>query len=411
MVPRGRFETELTAALNAAIVAHPMLARVLPFLGMTSELSPRMADWIARLLDTSIDHAVIFLDPGGKVVEWSGAARRLFGYEADEARGLPFAAIFTPEDLALGLDAQEIALASTSGRSEDDRWHVRNDGSRFWASGVLQAVRDDAGELLALCKIVRDRTDVRTQVVALQNQLAACKQQSDERDRSITSIAHELRNPMMPIFAAIALMQKEIGDPLRERSLEIVERQFGILKTLIDDLNEVARAEHVLSSVTGDPVVVQDALRRAAESLAPMAIERGQALRLVLPSGDIRIRADEVRLQQMLLNLIVNAIKYTPHGGHISLSATVEADMAVIRVEDDGIGIDPQMLPHIFELFTREGRDPRTPGDGVGLAVVKELARLLGGNVEARSPGVGNGSVFGLRLPLIATSTPPGDTP
>lgn len=378
---------------------------------MTLELSNRMADWVARLLDSSIDHAVIFLDPGGKVVEWSGAAQRLFGYAEHEARGLPFAAIFTPEDLALGLDAQEIAMARTSGRSEDDRWHVRNDGSRFWASGVLQAVRDDNGELLALCKIVRDRTDVRTQVVALQNQLAAARQQAEERDRAIRSIAHELRNPMMPIFAAMALMQKEIGDTLRERSVEIVERQFGILKTLIDDLNEVARAEYVSPSVTGQPLVVQEALRRAVDGLAPMAAERGQTLRLVLPTGEIRIRADEVRLQQMLLNLIVNAIKYTPHGGHIGVSATVEADMAVIRVEDDGIGIDPKVLPHIFELFTREGRDPRTPGDGVGLAVVKELARLLGGNVEARSPGLGNGSVFGLRLPLITTSALSGETP
>ena len=363
---------------------------------------PRMDEWVRRLLETSLDHAVIFLSPEGQIVGWTGAARRLFGYTPAEAIGLPFSAIFTPEDIALGLDAQEIALARSAGRSEDDRWHVRNDASRFWASGVLQAVHDEAGVLGALCKIVRDRTDVRTQIVALQHQLALRKAEADTRSRLITSIAHELRNPMMPIFAAVALLQKPIEEGLRLRSLEIVERQFGILKKLIDDLNEVARAEYTAASIQTGPLLVQDALRSAADSVRPLADERRQTLRVVLPSGDIVIGADAVRLQQMLLNLLGNAIKYTPPGGHIGLSATVEADMAVIRVEDDGIGIDPAVLPNIFELFTREGRDVRTPGDGVGLAVVKELARRLGGGVEARSPGVGNGSVFTVRMPLLA---------
>lgn len=288
---------------------------------------------------------------------------RLFGYADHEALGLPFATIFSAEDLARGLDSQEIALARSAGRSEDDRWHVRKDGSRFWASGVLQAIRGDEGQVLALCKIVRDRTDVRTQLVALQNQVAARNQQLDERNRLITSIAHEMRNPMMPIFSAVALMQKPIEEGLRERGLEVVERQFGILKKLIDDLNQVARAEYVVPSITADPLVVQEALRRATDSLRPLAADRQQELRVVMPSGAICIRADDVRLQQMLLNLIGNAIKYTPVGGHISVSATVEADMAVIRIEDDGIGIDPAVLPHIFDLFTREHRDPMTPGD------------------------------------------------
>lgn len=369
---------------------------------MSAKLDPQMTDWVARLLDTSIDHAFIFLNAGGTIVGWKGAARRLFGYADHEAKGLPFAAIFTPEDLALGLDSQEIALARSAGHSEDDRWQVRNDGSRFWASGVLHAIRGDDGQLLSLCKVVRDRTEVRTQLVSLQNQVAARNRQLDERDRQITSIAHEMRNPMMPIFSAVALMHRPVDDALHERALEVVKRQFGILKTLIDDLNQVARSEYVTPSIAAHPLVVQDAMRRATDSLQVLAAQRQQEVRLVLPSGDIWIRADDVRLQQMLLNLIGNAIKYTPPGGHIDLSATVEAGMAVIRVEDDGIGIDPAVLPHIFELFTREGRDPQTPGDGVGLAVVKELARLLGGSVEARSPGVGNGSVFAVRLPLIA---------
>jgi hypothetical protein len=121
---------------------------------------------------------------------------------------------------------------------------------------------------------------------------------------------------------------------------------------------------------------------------------------LVLPASAIIVKADPPRLQQMLLNLLNNAMKYTGNGGHIDVSATVEADMALVRIDDDGVGISSQILPQIFELFTREGRQPEIDGQGVGLAVVKHLATAHGGFVEARSPGTNKGASFNLRIPI-----------
>ena len=371
------------------------------------DFSEQARGWLAAALRDNVDVAVIFFTPEAVVADWLGAAERLFGYTRDEALGLPFSFLFTEEDKGLGLDRQELALACASGRSEDDRWHVRKNGGRFWASGVLTAVRGPSsqpqgeGEIVVLCKIVRDRTDVKTQIVGLENQVAARNEAIKSRDRIATSVAHELLNPMMPIMSAVALLRKADDAAMRARACEIIERHVGVLKGLIDDLNDGARADGAQALLALERVSINDALRESGEGLRSSAEANGLSLKAVLPEPTIWIDADPLRLRQMLLNLIGNAIKYTPAGGHVALSATVEGDMAVIRVEDDGRGISPEVIPRIFELFTREERGVPVPGMGVGLAVVQDLARRHGGNAEVRSPGIGLGSIFALRLPLV----------
>ena len=378
---------------------------------------PQWAPWAQLWLESTRDHAVIFLDPDGVIKVWAGAAQRLFGYAEEEVIGQSLSIIFTPQDRALGLDAHELELARRSGRSEDDRWHVRQDGSQFWANGVLETLHDCDGTLLALCKTVRDRTDIRTQILALQNQVAAQREQLRHQQRFAACVAHELRNPLMPILSAVTVLQKNPPPDLRARAFDIVERQFGVLKKLVDDLSGWGQrtalgATSLLElgasggatamTLATQPVSVQAALLAVTQSLAPLATAQDKRLREVLPPVAIWVAADPVRLEQMLQNLVGNAIKYTTPGGNISVSASVEGDMAVMRVEDDGIGIAAHVLPHIFELLTREGRAVQVPGSGVGLAVVKELARQHGGNVEARSSGAGKGSLFALRLPVSA---------
>ena len=375
-------------------------------------LSAQTTAWLAALMHRNVDVAVIFLTPAAVVADWLGAAERLFGHTREAAIGLPFATIFTEEDLALGLDKQELALAASSGRSEDDRWHVRKNGGRFWGSGVLTAIRASAadgepeGDVVALCKIVRDRTDIRAQILALENQVVARTEEIASRDRVSVAVAHELLNPMMPIMSAVGLLQNAVDDRMRERACEIIARQVGVLKGLIDDLNDSARTGFAPALITPERVCANDALRESAEGLRSSAESQGLALQVILPEQPIWIDADPLRLQQMLLNLIGNAIKYTSAGGRVALSVTVEGDMAVIRVEDDGRGIAPDVIPRIFELFTREERGVAVPGMGVGLAVVQDLARRHGGSAEVRSPGIGLGSIFALRLPLSGDLKP-----
>ncbi len=363
---------------------------------------------VGALLEQTPDFAVIVTTPDGTITGWHGASERLLGHGAAEAIGQPLSIVFTPQDRAMGLDRHEISVACRLGRSEDDRWHTRRDGSLFWASGVLTAVREADGAVVALCKILRDKTDTVAQIQRLQNQLVARDGELAAEDRFLRSTAHELRNPLMPIASALTLLQRSDADHLRPQALKILESQLAVLARLVDDMNAPRRTEDEIT-LARVPLSLNLALQTVVDGLAPTAAQRNQQLTLVVPPADIRVFADPARLQQMLLNLLNNAVKYTPAGGEIWVSASVELGMAVVRVEDTGIGIAAEMLPKIFELFTREDRTSPIAGDGVGLAIVERLASLHGGGVEVRSPGRDKGSAFGLRLPVVAEETPSAD--
>lgn len=358
-----------------------------------------VGDWRAHLLSTSSANAVVVLDAAGTVVDWLGGAELHFGYSRDEALGMDFGALFTPEDRERGLDRQEIAVATASSRSEDDRWHVRKDGSCFWGSGVLEAVREPDGAVSAYCKIVRDRTDLRLQVSTLQNRIAARERDDAERTNALASLGHELRNSLGSLVNATSALSASADDALRSRTLALLRRQLSVMEVLLEDL-EASASGAERPPLKLQEVVVHEAIELAASSIAESVQGRRQELVVSVPDVPFSVRADPSRLQQMLLNLLGNASKYTPPGGHIHLTATIEGEEAVIRVADDGAGISPEALSRIFDLLARGDPSPEVAGKGIGLAVVKELASLHGGGVEARSPGRGKGSVFTLRLPL-----------
>lgn len=370
-----------------------------------------MSDRTGLLLASTVDFAVIHTSVAGVIEAWSGAAERVLGFAADEAIGSSLSRFFTPEDIRLGLDSHEIAVALSQGRSEDDRWHVRKDGSRFWASGVLTLLKSPDGEPVGLCKVLRDKTDVRTQIQMLENQVAALKAELDAQRGTINTLAHEMRNPLMPILSALALLQRpDASGEITQKAGRILTNQAGVLKRLVNDLSAVGAGPDAGLALVLETVNLNATLSETVDGLRDAALAKRQQLSLVLPPADIEIAADPARLQQMLLNLLNNALKYTPAGGHVDVSVTVEAEMAVVRVEDDGVGIAPDVLPRIFELFTREGRQPEVDGQGVGLAIVKRLATAHGGMVEARSPGHDKGAIFSLRIPL-GSGMPVATTP
>jgi len=363
-------------------------------------MTTRLDVWLTFLLSTASDNAIIVLDRDGRITQWHGGAERRFGYTQQEAVGLDFGILFTPEDRARGLDRQELAVAAASNRSEDDRWHLRKDGGRFWGSGVLEAVREEDGAVCAFCKVLRDRTDVRTQVDALQNRLALAEEEGARRTESLALVGHELRNMLGTLQNAALALARSMDDSIRSKSLQLLDRQLASMATLLDDLGEQWAAAASRPRLRLAPVVVQEALELAANGVRADVQQKRQALVVTVPAAPIVIQADDARVQQMLLNLLSNASKYTQEEGEIHLTATVESSEAVIRITDNGMGIAQEILPHIFELFTRGHPADHVPGMGVGLAVVKELASLHDGGVEARSAGHGKGSVFTLRLPL-----------
>ncbi|HEY0879530.1 MAG TPA: PAS domain-containing sensor histidine kinase [Zeimonas sp.] len=374
---------------------------------MTPGSRSSLDEQLLRFLRDASEHALIVLRPDGRIEQWLGAASRLFGYEAHEVVGLDTGMLFTPEDRRMGLDRQEIRTAIAAGRAEDDRWHVRKDGSRFWGSGVMSPLQEADGSVSMLCKLLRDRTDLRTQVVSAQNRLAAREREHEQISNYIVSIGHEMRNVLAPLQNAATLIGISADATIRKRSLEVLQRQVHAMSKLVDDLSRTSNPAAERFRLERRPVVVQDAIDEAVESVRVAAEQRRQALTATYPLIRFAVHADPQRLQQMLLNLLGNALKFTPPGGHITISATIEADMAVLRVTDDGMGIPPDLLPRIFDLFTRDDTRATPPGLGVGLAIVQELATLHGGGVEARSSGPGKGSVFALRLPLAHQADAP----
>jgi PAS domain S-box-containing protein len=366
---------------------------------------------LGRVLRTTQDFAVLLLDPQGVIVDWLGACENVFGYAAHEAIGQPFGILFTPEDRDARLDRQELDVARANGRSQDERWHVRKGGLRFWGSGIMHAVRGDDGGLTGYCKVLRDRSDIRTLLDDMQHRIETQAQELERRRRFMVRLGHELRNPLAPIRAAAYTIQRR-GDEKVKRPCEVLDRQVEVMVRLLDDLTEATRADAHVSRILPQRIVLQDAVQMAVQGMRAAVDAKHQALAVVLPPVPITLEADPARLQQMLLNLLGNAVKYTPEGGHVTIAASIEGGLAAVHVEDDGIGIAEDLLPHLFDLFAR-GTKAATfeEGLGVGLAVVKELATLHGGSITVRS-GAERGSEFTLRLPLVQPPPPPsGELP
>lgn len=367
---------------------------------MSQALDSSTCRALAAFLASTPDHVLVLTTPDGTINAWLGAAERVLGYAADEVIGKSLSILFTPEDRQRGLDIHEISLAQNQGRSEDERWHTRKNGSRFWASGVLTAIRDQDGKLIGLCKLLRDKTDLRMRLQLLEDRVSLRDAEIARHNDFVKAKAHELRNPLMPINSALAILSRPDAGHLAVKATSILQNQIVVLKALIDDLDKAGGAAASVTPLQLQAVNLNDSLRTVCDGIQAQAGAENKALMLILPDPAVWITADPARVQQMLLNLIGNAIKYTRYGGRISVSASIEGDMAITRIEDDGRGISADVLPHIFELFTREPREDGIAGLGIGLAVVKELAEMHGGNVEARSQGQDKGSVFGLRLPI-----------
>ena len=353
--------------------------------------------WLAHILEGASEHAVIFLDTKGHVVAWLGAAEKLFGYSKSEALGLKFGDLFTPDDRRLQMDQQEIAVARAMGRSEDERWHVRKDGTVFWASGVVAAVKSSDGDIDAFCKVLRDRTDLRQQLDALQNRVRTLQLENQRNSQLLESVGHQLRSLVSHL--------REASEPVEGQSSALQNPRCGALVRQLTAISSVLEATAMVPAAgvlesAGETISLQEALQTSLEEMRRRA-STIQHLHLTIPSVPLTISADPKDLQEMLRQLLSNALKDTQSGGNIYVTASAEAASAVIRVTDDGIGIPGKRLSRIFSLLAfadlgNLGRDSEAD-----LAHVRDLAARLGGSLEARSRGKGIGSVFTLRLPLV----------
>jgi signal transduction histidine kinase len=226
------------------------------------------------------------------------------------------------------------------------------------------------------------------------------------KDEFLAILAHELRQPLAAMVAALGVLRRQLGPqalPPAERSLDVLQRQTTHLQRLVDDLLDASRVVRGEVALQRRAVNALDIVRDAIEASLPRAHERRQRLECRLPDAPIVLDADATRVQQVLLNVLSNAIEYTPPEGDIQVVVDTDATHVTIRVRDSGEGVSAEDLPRIFSLFTRAG-GRRGPGLGVGLAVARSLVQLHGGTIEGHSDGLGRGSEFCVRLPVSASS-------
>jgi PAS domain S-box-containing protein len=352
------------------------------------------------LVDGVQDYAIFMLDTDGRIMSWNSGAERIKGYTPQEIIGRHFSTFYPPELIAVDWPAHELRVARAEGRYEEEAWRVRKDGSRFWANVVISALRDPNGTLRGYAKVTRDLTQ--------RKQVEALREAGRKTEEFIAMLGHELRNPLAPIRNAVQVMRMfRLGNPKLEWCRDVIDRQVDHMGRLVDDLLDVNRITTGKILVVKEPMLLSAALARGVESSMPLLNEHRHRLEVVTPDVPIRVDGDLTRLSQVFLNLLNNAAKYTPEGGVVRLSSSVEDGEAVVRVRDNGIGIAPELLPKIFDLFVQGSRsmDRADGGLGIGLSLVREILRLHGGTISADSAGTDHGSEFTVRLPLLSEIT------
>ena len=354
-----------------------------------------------RLLIEGVkDYAIIMLDPNGYVTTWNAGAARINGYASEEILGQHFSRFYTADDRAHGKPERLLAEARERGAVEDESWRVRKDGSLFWANVALTVLHAPNGELRGFAKVTRDMTE--------RKQMEALEEAGRQTQQFLAMLGHELRNPLAPIRNAVGVMRmREIADPQVAYCRDLIERQVGQLVRLVDDLLDASRITTGTIGLHPEPLALAEVVARAVEASRPGIDERGHALVLDIASDPIVVVGDRTRLVQVIQNLLNNAAKFTPRAGRIVLALRRERHQGVIEVRDSGIGIAPELLPKVFDLFVQaDGGLARTEGGlGVGLALALRIVEMHGGSIEGKSEGNGRGATFVVRLPLLADQT------
>jgi len=422
-------EREVTGATQRHYIArllpyrtaeHRIDGAVLTFIDITSrkdaeERLRRSENWMRFVVESVKDYAIVTTDTAGRINGWNAGAQRVFGWAQDEIAGKAIEVLFTPEDRAAGVPEEEMRRARTEGRAEDERWHLKRDGKRFFCGGVMAPLVD--GLLYGYVKIARDLTEKQQLDTERQRTYEAERQSreaiegaSRQKDQFLATLSHELRNPLNLILmqAQLLLRSDLFKDAKGRHTAEVIYQTAATQARLVDDLLDVSRVMTGKLAVQQQLVPLSYIVGDSIGAVSRDAEQKQIVLELDLTAEPLIVRADPVRVRQIAWNLLSNAIKFTSSGGHVFVTLKRDGDEARLDVSDTGQGIDPALLPHVFEMFRQSDSDlsRRQGGLGIGLALVRQLVDLHGGRIEVHSDGVGKGARFSVWLPIYAIQPP-----
>ena len=383
--------------------------KVVGFIALIEDIGERLAadherSRLAAIVESSND-AIIGATLPGVVNSWNGGATKLFGYTADEMKGQSLQAVL-PTGIAAHLSAFDRA-DSDAEHSHFESTAMRKDGQRITISVTVSPVCDQNGVVVGCSTVARDISERKRAEEAL-------READRRKDEFLAVLAHELRNPLAPIRTAVQFLRiKGSSDTALQSAREIIERQVRHMVRLVDDLLEVSRITRGKISLHKEHIELEAIFAHATEAAQPLINAAHHKLSVAIQSRSIEVYADITRISQVLLNLLNNAAKFTPPGGHIELWAEVKENIVEIHVRDNGIGIAPEQEEQIFELFYQSDREQvhARGGLGIGLTLARTMTRLHDGELRVVSGGVGQGSEFILQLPIAhpraSTIAPP----
>lgn len=414
------YQRSITTALIAGIAAVAAVLVALTLLIRSIQTAARDAATIheqREILETtliSIGDAVITTDENAKVTFLNRIAEDLTGWSNQDAQGVDLEQVFTiineynrgpvenpalralREGVIVGLANHTILI------SRDGKEHPIDDSAA--------PIKTQAGVIAGSVLIFRDITERKKTEDDLRRIAADLSEADRRKDEFLATLAHELRNPLAPVVNAVELLKfRGTDEEILTISREVIERQVTHLSRLIDDLLDLSRITRNKLELRFERVLLEEVIQSAVEAARPLIAQNGHEFTIDLPSEPIVLRADSIRLSQIVTNLLNNAAKYTPQGGQISLKVQRSGSEVEISVKDNGIGIPLENQERLFEMFYQVDRSMERShsGLGIGLALVRRLAELHGGGVSAKSGGRGQGTEIVVTLPIIEAEDVP----
>lgn len=369
-----------------------------------AEAALRQSEERYRLVTRATNDVIWDLNAETDFITWNEAATAQFGYTPQELGHTveEWYQHIHPDDRKRVARSFEGAIESGRDTWVEEYRFRKSDGryATFLDRGHI--ARDASGRAYRMIGSMLNLTERRRAEEALREANAQLIESDRRKDEFLAMLAHELRNPMAAVQNAVRLLKRSITDPRKRHYMEILQRQSRTLSGLVDDLLDVSRVTRGLIMLKQERVSLPSVAERALESVRSLLEEKHHEARISIPQKPVEVMGDPVRLEQIVVNLLTNAAKYTDPGGEIELKLGTREERAELRVRDTGIGIAPDMLEHIFDLFgqAERGLDRAQGGLGIGLTIVKSLVELHGGSIEVHSAGLGHGSEFIVKLPL-----------
>jgi len=361
------------------------------------------AEFYSQILDSLQDYAIFTLDKNLKINSWNSGSTKIFGWETDEIIGEDFGIIFTQEDLDLGIQKEEIKISLSKGRATDNRWHLKKDGSKFFAYGLVFPLIGVDGEMLGFVKILRDLTENKKSEEVIKTYIKDLEDLNTHKESVLAIISHDLRSPLTGIIGLVTHIKENIKEMAEEEINEMLEL---LLKTSTDELEmldylvEWARIKYANEGFTPQKIQLTDFVQKVFDRMKDTAQLNKITLVNEITENET-VFADQKMLRSVLQNLISNALNHTESGGEISVSAKRNDTKIIVQVKDSGIGMSNKILEKLFKpqlkaLSTTRKKDK---GAGIGLLLSKGFLERNGGKIWVESKE-GQGSSFYFTLPM-----------